>query len=188
MLTLFGMLLAPSTRGAHMLKPAKFARFIARSVSSTATPTSMETLEGEPLPPERPAVFDKSSPGASHPCVSCGACCAFYRASFPFFEVQQRQIPEDLVQEINFPYVAMRGTHLKATADMRCVALKGTVGEFGTLCGIYENRASCCRDFWPSLEDGVTHNARCDKAREAHNMVPLVEADWERYRQEATQK
>ncbi len=72
----------------------------------------------------------------------------------------------------------MKGTNLRAASDMRCAALSGTVGSFGTICGVYEQRASCCRDFWPSLEDGKTQNPRCDKAREFHNLEPLRENDW----------
>lgn len=137
---------------------------------------SAERTVEENLPPYRAPVLSKSSPGASHPCVSCGACCAYYRASFPFFEVKERGIPEDMVEEINFPYVAMKGTH--QCKPVRCTALKGTIGAFGTTCSIYEVRASACRDFWPTLEDGSTRNEKCDKARLAHGMVPLSTHDW----------
>ncbi len=161
--------------------------FTSTSVNSKSMSIESMEAEGACLPPSRPAVFDRSSPGASHPCVSCGACCAFYRASFPFMEVKYRNIPEEFVEEIIFPYVAMKGTNLKAVSDMRCIALKGEIGQFGTLCSVYDNRASCCRDFWPSLEDGHTLNPRCDLARKAHNMSPLCEADWASYKsQEAT--
>jgi Fe-S-cluster containining protein len=82
----------------------------------------------------------------------------------------------------------MKGTHLKPADEMRCVALKGNIGEFGTLCGIYDQRASCCRDFWPSLEDGVTTNEFCDKARVAHSLIPLTLGDWEESRKEPAPK
>jgi hypothetical protein len=136
-------------------------------------------LVQEELPPSREAVFDESSAGASHPCVSCGACCAFYRASFPYFEVKERGIPAEMVVEVGFPYVAMKGTH--HTKAIRCTALQGEVGKFGTLCGIYEARSSSCRNFWPTLEDGKTRNEYCDKARVAHGLLPLQFGDWLAY-------
>ena len=151
-----------------------------RSVNSKYTSCS---TEGAPMM-NRPAVVDELSPGAAHPCVSCGACCAFYRASFPFFEVKERGIPEDSVVEVSFPYVAMKGTH--QCKEIRCVALQGEVGTFGTTCSMYEVRSSTCRDFWPSLEDGFATNERCDKARMAHGMAPLSARDWSAFWNENT--
>ena len=151
-------------------------RVLRRSSTLSWRKSFAATLEPEKLPPSRPAVFDVNSVGSKHPCVSCGACCAHYRASFPFFEVKTRGIPEDMVQEVAFPYVAMKGTHF--TTNIRCGALKGDIGDFGTLCGIYDIRPSCCRDFWPTLEDGSTRNEHCDKARKAKGLVPLSLEDW----------
>jgi len=130
-------------------------------------------------PPSRETVIDENSVGAAHHCVSCGACCSYFRVSFPYFEVEQRGIPEDMAVEVAFPYVAMKGTHQVKT--IRCTALQGEVGKFGTLCGIYERRPSSCRDFSPTLEDGKTRNEYCDKARKALGLAPLQFEDWMAY-------
>mmetsp|Transcript_77578 Transcript_77578/g.155446 ORF Transcript_77578/g.155446 Transcript_77578/m.155446 type:complete len:182 (+) Transcript_77578:207-752(+) len=132
---------------------------------------------------ERPAVVDGASPGAQHPCVSCGACCVTHRVSFPYFEIEQKGIPEDMVQEIAFPWAAMKGTH--QTENSRCVALSGSLGQFGTTCGIYDRRPQCCRDFVPSFEDGATHDERCDQSRAKVGLAALTPADWEAHNREA---
>jgi Fe-S-cluster containining protein len=54
----------------------------------------------------------------------------------------------------------------------RCVALDGQVGEC-VRCTIYEKRPSPCRDFAPSWQNGV-RNERCDAARAAHGLPPLL--------------
>ena len=63
---------------------------------------------------------------------------------------------------------AMRGT---VHAPVRCVALTGTVGE-EVCCGIYEKRASPCRELEPWDENGQP-SEQCTKARAAHNLPPL---------------
>jgi drug/metabolite transporter (DMT)-like permease len=86
--------------------------------------------------------------GAVSPCQSCGACCASYRVSFPCQEADDQpggQVPAALVDPVGPHIVCMRGT---ATAPMRCVALRGTLGS-SVSCAIYEFRPSACRDFAP---------------------------------------
>ncbi|MGC6507574.1 MAG: YkgJ family cysteine cluster protein [Myxococcota bacterium] len=133
----------------------------------------------------RRSVENESDAGASHPCVSCGACCAYFRASFYFGECQAHGIPEDLVEQISPFLVAMKGT--TSRKNTRCIALNGTVGQFGTTCQIYDNRSSTCRDFVPSYEDGLSHTPECDRARRAHGLKPLRPEDWAVYRFEQSQ-
>ena len=133
----------------------------------------------------RKTVHRATDDGATHPCVSCGACCAYFRASFYFGECQAYGIPDELVEPISPFLVAMKGT--TSRRHTRCVALQGTVGQFGTTCAIYDRRSSTCRDFVPSYEDGQSHTPECDRAREAHGLKPLIPLDWAAYKLEQAQ-
>lgn len=155
------------------------------SSAAGESPKTASMSNDEPFvePKDRPALDALSvrpeSPGAAHPCLSCGACCAFFRASFPFMEVSARGLDEDSVDELIFPYVAFKGT--TRAENKRCVNLAGSLGQFGTACKVYDQRPSCCRDFLPSFEDGLTRNERCDRARAAHALPPLRVEDWSAY-------
>lgn len=63
----------------------------------------------------------------------------------------------------------MRGTDQQSP---RCIALQGEIGG-AVHCSIYALRASPCREFQASWVDGV-HNERCDRARAAHGLSPLL--------------
>jgi len=67
---------------------------------------------------------------------------------------------------------------MKGTRGVKpwCIALTGDIGQ-GVSCSIYEERASVCRDFQPSLLDEVV-NERCDRARKAHGLGPVTPGDW----------
>ncbi|MBC7420602.1 MAG: YkgJ family cysteine cluster protein [Bdellovibrio sp.] len=111
----------------------------------------------------------------THPCLTCGACCAFFRVSFHWSETltTSHAVPEDLTLQIN-PYMnAMKGTETKSP---RCISLKGDVG--GVIsCEIYANRPECCRSFSASFEDG-TVNERCAQARISKGLTPLALSSW----------
>lgn len=107
----------------------------------------------------------------SNPCLSCGACCAFFRASFHWLETSAAAggaTPAELTVQVSQHLVAMRGTDRNPP---RCIALEGSIGS-SVRCSIYELRASPCRDFQASWVDGQ-HNERCDRARAAHGLLPL---------------
>lgn len=109
---------------------------------------------------------------ASNPCVSCGACCAFYRASFYWAEADNAAggtVPVELTEKLNDFRRVMKGTGQKSP---RCVALLGEIGQ-SVRCSIYEVRASVCRDFDMSWRNGA-HNERCDQARAAWGLAPLA--------------
>lgn len=101
---------------------------------------------------------------SSHPCLSCGACCASFRVDFSVQETQALggKVPDGLVVEVTDHTCRMRGTdHL----PVRCAALTGQIGSRAA-CGIYEWRPSPCREF----EAG---SAACEQARRRHNLPPL---------------
>lgn len=113
----------------------------------------------------------------ANPCIHCGACCAYYRASFYWREaddVTPGGVPVGMTEHLQDLYRVMIGTNQK---NPRCIALLGDIGS-SVGCSIYEQRSTVCRDFMPSLHDGVTVNDRCDKARAIHNLPPLTLADW----------
>lgn len=112
---------------------------------------------------------------SQHPCLSCGACCAFQRVLFHRDHVEPTGlVPAWLVVPAASPnHVRARGT---VGPDPRCVALDGEVGQRAR-CTIYERRPPPCRDYAASYEDG-TQNPWCDRAREAHGLAPLTPASF----------
>lgn len=105
-----------------------------------------------------------------NPCLTCGACCAHFRASFYWAETTAGggTVPAALTEKLNDFRAVMLGSH---PPKPRCIALVGTIGQ-AVGCSIYDLRASVCRDFAVSWQDGV-HNPRCDAARAAWGLPPL---------------
>ncbi len=95
---------------------------------------------------------------AANPCLSCGACCAYYRIIFHADEALA--IPAEYLEQIQSGVSCMKGTNIYPP---RCAALRGEVGE-QVSCAIYENRPSTCREFNEYELDG-TPNMRCFKLR-----------------------
>ncbi|WP_243049739.1 YkgJ family cysteine cluster protein [Dyella sp. RRB7] len=111
-----------------------------------------------------------------HPCLRCGACCAYFRVAFHWSEADAALggvVPPALTETLDPHRLVMRGTQ---ASRPRCTALVGTVGE-AAHCGIYEQRPSVCREVQPSWEFGAA-SPQCDKARIAHAMAPLTPDDW----------
>ena len=111
-------------------------------------------------------------PMGINPCLSCGACCAFYRASFHWSEAEDHTaggVPLKMTQKLNDFRLFMIGS---GGAAPRCIALLGDIGR-SVRCCIYERRPSVCRDFETSWQKN-TPNPRCDKARLAWGMQPLM--------------
>ena len=112
------------------------------------------------------------SNSAYTPCITCGACCAHFRVSFHWSESDPSlggTVPAELTEKISEHLVAMKGTNCSRP---RCTSLQG---EIGTLvhCNIYTQRSSTCREFSFSWENNVSHD-RCDQARAAHGLPPLL--------------
>jgi Fe-S-cluster containining protein len=109
-----------------------------------------------------------------NPCLSCGACCAYFRVSFYWAEgddVEGGTVPVALTTRVGPWLRAMRGTE---QVPPRCVALEGEIGRC-VRCAIYERRPSVCREFAVSGQDG-RRNELCDRARQAWGLPPLGEA------------
>lgn len=110
-------------------------------------------------------------------CLACGACCAHFRASFYYQETDEfipGGVPAELTEPLTGFRQVMRGTK---HVPPRCVALNGAIGQ-SVACSIHVRRASVCREFPASYEDGVTPNERCDQARAAHGLPPVRPEDW----------
>lgn len=97
-------------------------------------------------------------------CLSCGACCAYFRVSF--YWAEGLEMPDDHVEAISPVYACMTGTNQK---NPRCIALGGTIGE-QVSCTMYQARSSSCKEV--QIAD-----SQCNKARIAHQMIPFVQVD-----------
>lgn len=112
----------------------------------------------------------------SHPCLTCGACCAVFRVSFYWAEGDDATpigVPIELTEKLDHFHRAMRGTNQK---DPRCVALEGIIGT-SVFCSIYGRHPSICRDFAPAWIDEQP-NERCDQARQRKGLEPLTPESW----------
>lgn len=106
-----------------------------------------------------------------NPCLSCGACCAYYRASFYWAEgddAPSGTVPVEKTEPMGPFRRFMIGT---ANPMSRCICLQGEIGNT-VFCDIYDLRASVCRDFEASWINGI-QNDRCDRARKAWGLAPL---------------
>ena len=113
---------------------------------------------------------------AEHPCLSCGACCAFFRVSFHWSEADSAlggQVPFDLTEPLRTHERVMRGTSQK---EPRCIALDADIGRYSR-CTIHDRRPSVCALVPASWEFGEA-SAQCDKSRIAHGLHALTPADW----------
>lgn len=102
----------------------------------------------------------------SDACLSCGACCAFFRVSF--YWAEGLNMPESYTEALTPVYACMHGTNQK---NPRCIALSGTVGE-QVSCSIYEARSSSCQEVKVADE-------QCNKARHAHGMIPFIHVEYD---------
>lgn len=100
----------------------------------------------------------------THPCTTCGACCASFRVDFSVMETQAEggSVPDGLALEVTSHTARMRGTDHR---QPRCAALTGRLGE-RVACGIYEWRPSPCREFEAGSD-------ACERARRRHGLAPL---------------
>lgn len=99
----------------------------------------------------------------THPCLSCGACCATFRVDFCTEERSDHggPVPHGLTVDVLPGISRMRGTDHNAP---RCAALTGVVGTQAA-CGIYEWRPSPCREFAPGSDS-------CERARMRRGLAP----------------
>ncbi|MFV6593840.1 YkgJ family cysteine cluster protein [Klebsiella pneumoniae] len=105
-----------------------------------------------------------------NPCMTCGACCAYFRVSFYWAEADDAGglVPSALTEPLTPFLRCMSGTNQRQS---RCAALSGDIGD-AVHCTIYENRPSPCREFAMSGENGEENDA-CNRARARYGLPPL---------------
>jgi hypothetical protein len=111
-----------------------------------------------------------------NPCLKCGACCAFFRASFYWTEADEVSpggVPIEMTDKLDDFRLVMKGTN---QLNPRCVCLSGEIGQ-RVFCNIYEQRSSTCVNFNASWINGE-RNIRCDKARLAWGLIALTPESW----------
>ncbi|MBJ3815554.1 YkgJ family cysteine cluster protein [Shimwellia pseudoproteus] len=108
-----------------------------------------------------------------NPCMTCGACCAWFRVSFYWAEGDDAAgpVPAAMTEPVTPFLRCMSGTNQKSP---RCTALQGEPGK-QVSCTIYHQRPSTCREFAMSGENGVTNGA-CNRARAAWGLAPLPDS------------
>ncbi|TCB49362.1 YkgJ family cysteine cluster protein [Acinetobacter sp. ANC 4779] len=94
-------------------------------------------------------------------CLSCGACCAYFRVSF--YWAEGLAMPDHYTQPVTAVYSCMTGTHQKSP---RCIALTGEIGKQVSW-GMYQARSSSCKEVKIADE-------QCNKARRAYTMIPFI--------------
>ncbi len=106
----------------------------------------------------------------NNPCISCGACCAYFRVSFYWAESAEAGgvVPQALTEQVTPFLSCMQGTNSKSP---RCVALEGEIGQ-SVSCSIYLNRPTPCHEFDQSGLNGVSNEA-CDRARAQYGLPPV---------------
>jgi uncharacterized protein len=104
------------------------------------------------------------------PCLTCGACCGFFRVSFYWGECESAggYVPDALTVPLSPHRACMAGTERN---PVRCSALAGEIGA-AVSCTIYENRPSPCREFSVHGEQGP--NEDCNRARALYGLEPLL--------------
>lgn len=113
----------------------------------------------------------------AHPCLTCGACCAYFRVSFHWSEADPAlggTVPTRLTEPLRAHERVMRGT---SQASPRCVALDADIGR-RSRCTIHPLRPSVCREVPASWEFGRP-SPQCDKSRIAHGLSALAPEDWQ---------
>ena len=112
--------------------------------------------------------FDMAENG--NPCVSCGACCRYFRVSFYHGELDTQPggtVPAELTVSLTPFRACMKGTE---EGEGRCIAQQDD-----GRCGIYENRPSVCREFPAFMEDGSL-NPECVRLRDLFDIpTPTVD-------------
>ena len=101
---------------------------------------------------------------AQDACLTCGACCAFFRVSFYWAEGEG--MPEEAVEAITPVYSCMKGTNQK---NPRCIMLSGEIGQ-QVSCTMYAQRSSSCKDVQAGDE-------QCHKARAGYGLILLIEVE-----------
>ena len=160
-----------STSYAPLRPGQRIATWSGRSRARRGNAAAM--LQGSLMPPLSPTM--RAMP-VEHPCLTCGACCAFFRVSFHWSEADPALggvVPFELTEPLRTHERVMRGT---SQAQPRCIALDADIGRYSR-CTIHDRRPSVCALVPASWEFGAA-SAQCDKARIAHGLQALTPDDW----------
>ncbi|PJK14169.1 zinc/iron-chelating domain-containing protein [Lysobacteraceae bacterium NML07-0707] len=112
----------------------------------------------------------------THPCLTCGACCAHYRVGMHWSETEPElggRVPVALTESLRLHERAMRGT---CSNTPRCIALDAEIGRYSR-CTIHPQRPSACEALPASWEFGAP-SRQCDIARAAYGLPVLTAEDW----------
>ncbi|WP_099141728.1 YkgJ family cysteine cluster protein [Xenorhabdus kozodoii] len=115
-------------------------------------------------------IINSQSQLQDNPCISCGACCAYFRVSFYWAETEDGggTVPVAMTEKLNNFMCCMKGTN---EPHPRCINLCGEIGQ-SVSCSIYDKRPSPCREF-PQAWETSDYNESCDRARAAYGLPPL---------------
>ncbi len=102
------------------------------------------------------------------PCMSCGACCSYFKVQFD--RKYNPQVPWQKITVIKNSQAVMIGTE---EFKGRCESLEGVVGE-SCKCKIYSSRPDVCESFPVWLNNGL-QNPKCMAARKHHGLKPEIE-------------
>lgn len=122
-----------------------------------------------------PHIVGSYSQKPKNPCITCGACCAYYKVTFYWGEMSEEipnGVPSSLCERYNDYKAVMKGTN---NAEPRCVALVGTIGK-RVFCRIHHCKPSVCKEIEPSFKNGE-RETKCDKARLAYGL-PLITPEY----------
>lgn len=111
----------------------------------------------------------------AHPCLTCGACCAYFRVSFHWSETDPAlggRVPIELTDALRTHERVMRGT---SQSQPRCIALDADIGRYSR-CSIHDRRPSACAAVPASLNSTAQRAVR--QIRLAHGLHALTDADW----------
>jgi Fe-S-cluster containining protein len=103
-----------------------------------------------------------------NPCTTCGACCARFQVVF----YSKQNVPDSARFALNSEEYALR-FKVDSAGRPRCLSLRGEIGT-SVSCGIYDLRPAPCRAFRYSYENGGPREPRCDEARAAIGLKPLI--------------
>jgi Fe-S-cluster containining protein len=104
-----------------------------------------------------------------NPCMTCGACCAYFRVSFYWAEADDAGgiVPTQLTEPLTPFLRCMSGTNQRQS---RCAASRVKSANRCTALS-YEHRPSPCREFAMSGEGGEVNEA-CNRARARYGLPP----------------
>lgn len=160
----------PFSKQVRVSAPRGTHTVMSRTLVSTVAGIKAQPLSLKTKPARRsPAANDDTT---DNPCLSCGACCAHFRVSFYCGEVYGEgggTVPPELVTQVGPLRACMKGTEY---GGQPCIALRGTLGQEGIHCAIYQQRPSPCREFSPWL-DGGDPNPDCQRVRKGIGLPPL---------------